>query len=68
MMGKVFSLMDDIPLIEKLGKNAYETIATLWNPSNAAKQLIRFYENYIDNNIDPPKEGPMSVAEDIKPV
>lgn len=65
---KVFSLMDDIPLIEKLGKNAYETIAALWNPSNAAKQLIRFYENYIDNRIDPPKEGPMSVAEDIKPV
>ena len=65
---KVLLLMEDNSLIDRLGENAYNTIASYWNPENAAKQIIRFYNNYIDNRIEPPEEGPLSVAEDIKPV
>lgn len=65
---QVFSLIDDKELIEKLGKKAYETIANTWNASNAAEQLIRFYDNYQGRKIDPPAEGPMSVAKVIKPL
>lgn len=65
---QVFSLIDDKELIEKLGKKAYETIANTWNASNATEQLIRFYDNYQGRKIDPPAEGPMSVAKVIKPL
>ena len=60
--------MDDTSLIDKLGEAAYKTIAEYWNPANAAEQIIRFYNNYIDNIIEPPRLGPMSIAEDIRPV
>jgi glycosyltransferase involved in cell wall biosynthesis len=65
---KVLMLMEDTALIDRLGENAYKTISEYWNPANAAAQIIRFYNNYIDNKIEPPTEGPLSVAEDIKPV
>ena len=65
---KVLMLMEDTSLIDRLGSNAYKTICEYWNPANAAAQIIRFYNNYIDNKIEPPTEGPLSVAEDIKPV
>lgn len=65
---KVLMLMDDMSLIDKLGEAAYRTIAEYWNPANAAEQIIRFYNNYIDKKITPPKQGPMSVAENIRPV
>lgn len=65
---KVLRLMDDTSLIDKLGSAAYETIEKYWNPSHAAEEIIRFYENKINGKIDPPKEGPLSVAESIKPL
>lgn len=65
---QVFSLVDDKELIEKLGRKAYETIANTWNAANATEQLIRFYENYKEGKIDPPAEGPLSVAKVIKPL
>ena len=65
---KVLRLMDDTSLIDKLGSAAYETIEKYWNPSHAAEEIIRFYENKVNGKIDPPKEGPLSVAESIKPL
>lgn len=64
---KVLSLMDNPERIETLGRAAYETIETLWNPGHAAEELMRFYEGYVNGTIDPPKEGPMSIAQVIKP-
>ncbi|MCR5800475.1 MAG: glycosyltransferase family 4 protein [Lachnospiraceae bacterium] len=59
---KVLMLMDDHAYIERLGQNAYETIATLWNPKHAAEEVMRFYEGYKAGKIEPPAEGPMSKA------
>ena len=65
---QVFSLIDDPELISELGHNAYDTIANLWNASNAADQIINLYEGYTNNKINPPKEGPLSVAKVIRPL
>ena len=65
---QVLRLMDDHQLINALGHAAYDTISKYWNPANAADQLLRFYENHINGRCEPPKEGPMSVAEVIKPI
>lgn len=64
---QVLSLMDDPELIARLGSNAYATIAEKWNPENAAKQILRFYDKYVKGLIDPPADGPLSVAEIIDP-
>ena len=65
---QVFSLLDDHELIRMLGRRAYDTIADYWNPANAADQIIRFYENYKEGKIEPPRKGPLSVAKVIKPL
>ncbi len=65
---QVFSLVEDRELILRLGERAYDTIADCWNASNAADQIIRFYENYANGKIEPPREGPLSVARVIRPL
>ena len=67
-LDKVLCLFKDRDKIFEFGKKAEETIAKLWNPQNAAAELIRFCKEYIaGGNPSPAKEGPVSVAENIKP-
>lgn len=63
----VLSLFEDKQKITEYGKAAYESIVTEWNAENAAKQILRFYENWKKGVIDPPKSGPLSVAPVIFP-
>ena len=63
----VFSLFEEKKKITDYGKAAYETIVTEWNAENAAKQILRFYENWKKGVINPPESGPLSVAPVIFP-
>lgn len=63
----VFSLFEEKEKITEYGRAAYETIVTEWNAENAAKQILRFYENWKKGVIDPPTSGPLSVAPVIFP-
>jgi len=63
----VFSLFEEKEKITEYGKAAYETIVTEWNAENAAKQILRFYENWKNGVMDPPTSGPLSVAPVIFP-
>lgn len=63
----VFSLFEEKEKITEYGKAAYKTIVTEWNAENAAKQILRFYENWKKGVIDPPASGPLSVAPVIFP-
>lgn len=58
----IITLMENKESIEELGFAAYQTIAGEWNASHAAKELVRFYENWKKGVVDPPKSGPFSVA------
>ncbi len=60
---QVMYLMDHQPEIPQMGKEAYKSIVNTWNATNAASQLMRFYENWKKGVMDPPKEGPFSIAE-----
>lgn len=63
----VLRLIENKELIIEYGKAAYETIVTEWNAENAAAQVVRFYENWKEGIIDPPKSGPLSVAPVVSP-
>lgn len=63
----ILSLFEKKELITRYGKAAYETIVSEWNAENGAKQILRFYENWKQGMIDPPKSGPLSVAQVIAP-
>ena len=66
-MNKVLYLLDNPAEIERLGLAAYETIVKEWNADVAADRIIDFYKNYEEGNIVSYPDGPMSVAEVIKP-
>lgn len=51
----------------RLGLAAYQTILSLWNAENAAKELIRFSESILCGEPKPAKEGPLSPADIITP-
>ena len=53
--------------ITQIGKNAYQTITEEWNAARAAKELLRFYDNFIEGTMKPPASGPFSVAPVISP-
>lgn len=63
----VFSLFEEKDKITEYGKAAYETIVTEWNAENAAKQILRFYENWKKGVTDLPVSGPLSAAPVISP-
>ena len=60
-------LLDNPSKASVMGMAAYETIATQWNASEAAKRLLEFYEGWKRSNIDLPKEGPFSKSPVIAP-
>lgn len=63
----VWYLLDHKEKITEYGKNAYTSIVTEWNAENAAAQILRFYKNWQQGVIDPPKSGPLSVAPVVAP-
>ncbi len=64
----VLELASNEELRKLLGKNAYQTMTTVWNPKEAARRLQAFCEGVLQGNIICQKdEGPMSKAPDIAP-
>lgn len=49
--------------IEEMGRAAYRTIRTEWNAEHAARECLRFYENWKRGVADLPESGPFSRAE-----
>lgn len=67
MEAQVKFLLDHPEEGKKMGQAAYETIATDWNAKEAAKRLLKFYENWKLGKLVPEKQGPFSVAPVISP-
>ena len=64
---QVKSLMIDTMKRKRLGKEAYNTIITEWNPENAAKKLLQLYYALQGvNGYEIPAEGVCSVAPIMK--
>ena len=61
-------LLDNPPLQESLGREAYRTIADLWNAEIAAKRLIKLSEAILSGEKKPNlfADGPCSKAEIIR--
>ncbi len=65
---KVLYLFETKDKILQFGINAKKTIEELWNSQNAAEQLVRFCREYFDGGEPAPAaDGPMSIADNIKP-
>lgn len=65
---QVKKLVQDQELTRRLGQEAYHTITGLWNAEHAAKELLRFCEDWVvKDEIIPAEEGPMSAAPVIAP-
>lgn len=63
----VLTLCKDEALRKKLGVNAYHTIINAWNPKEAANRLCCFSEGLLRGEVNPQKDGPLSVAPVIWP-
>ena len=63
----VVYLMEHEEERRQMGRRAYDTICSLWNAENAASQCMRFYENWQKGRVEPPAEGPFSIAPVIWP-
>lgn len=62
---KVNKLMQDEELREKMGKEAYNTIATTWNAENAVSNLLKLYNKIILNKKKILINGPCSKDEKL---
>ena len=60
-------LAEDTVLRQRLGRNAYDTIVSFWNPEFAAKSLLTFAEGILAGRRDINEEGPLSKALVISP-
>lgn len=64
---KVLNIITEFSQIQRLGENAYKTIAGEWNAEVAAKRLVEFSKNVLSNRMDMRYiSGPMSKADVIK--
>lgn len=61
------ALAQDRQLRRKLGKNAYDTIVSLWNPRHAAESLLTFAQGLLEGKRILQPEGPLSPALVISP-
>ncbi len=62
LVEQVRFLLDNPEKGERMGKAAYETIASEWNAGEAARRLLDFYEQWKTGRITPPASGPFSAA------
>lgn len=60
-------LVRDAQLRKILGRNAYDTIVSFWNPEFAAESLLRFAEGILKGKPEVNAEGPLSKALVISP-
>lgn len=60
-------LATDGELRRRLGRNAYDTIVSFWNPEFAAKSLLTFAEGILEGRQCVNGEGPLSKALVISP-
>lgn len=67
MEKQVKYLLDHPERGSRMGQAAYDTIAKDWNAAEAAKRLLKFYENWKVGKLIPEKQGPFSVAPVISP-
>ena len=56
-------LLEKPEQIERMGRNAYRTIAEEWNAQKAARECLRFYENWREGKTELPESGPFSRAQ-----
>ncbi len=63
----VLTLFEHKEKITEYGKNAYETIVHEWNAKHAVDELLRFFHDFANGTINPPKSGPFSKAPVISP-
>ncbi len=63
---KVEYLINNPQERERMAKNAYRSMAEVWSPRNAAKNLLSLFESKLSNSPFNIKEGPCSKAEIIK--
>ena len=61
------ALAQDRQFRRKLGKNAYDTIISLWNPRHAAESLLTFAQGLLEGKRILQPEGPLSPALVISP-
>lgn len=60
---KTMYLVDNPLERERLAKNAYIMMRDIWSPENAASSFIKLAKSALNNNIEPPAEGPCSYAD-----
>ena len=60
-------LLDNPRKASGMALAAYETIASQWNAPEAAKRLLKFYEDWKKGKIELPQEGPFSMSPVIAP-
>lgn len=66
LTGQLQKLLDDPDLCVKLGTNAYEQMARLWNPKVAAKNVLILADDLTEGRKCSIKEGPCSPAGILK--
>lgn len=59
---KVAYLYDNRNVAERMGRNAYETITTIWSAQQAAKRLVELSESILTGNEITFEDGPCSKA------
>lgn len=62
---QVMRLLDDAKMREKLGMNAYTSIAHMWNAQTAAERFLKLYECLSKQKDIPWYEGPCSQAKRV---
>lgn len=67
MEKQVTYLLENPMKASAMGMEAYKTIATQWNAGEAAKRLLKFYEDWKKGETELPQEGPFSPAPVIAP-
>ena len=63
---KVEKLITDPQYRERLARQGYETVSTLWNPENAAKSFLELVQSIENGRPNPVQEGPCSAAPLLK--
>lgn len=67
LFNKVKYLLDNNDVCKKLGKNAYLTMANLWNARIAAERIISLSEQLLNGQtLTVYEDGPCSIAKELK--
>lgn len=67
LIAHVKYLLKNAEVREKMGRNAYETIAKTWNARNASQNLLKLCHRILGETTEVPRIGPGSTAPVIAP-